>query len=152
MVVHESFVTRKPLEFTIIVLFIIFILLIPVFFLTKDDADQEEEETEFITQTYPEVNFIFSPESDLSESDKRYLFRLDYENRFVQWTGTLLACNDINGMFRVSVDHSGNGFGDVLFTTFKDCTNITKGSDITYRMKLIDWKVTTFIGKEGEIL
>jgi hypothetical protein len=154
MVVHESFVTRKPLEFTIIVLFIVFLLLLPVYFYTKQHkASEARQVVPVVTDTYGEVNYLFGPDSDLSDSDKKNLFKMNYENRFVQWIGTLLACDPLgNGMFRASVDHTGGGMGDVLFTTFKDCTGIPIGSTVTYKTMLIEWKIRSFIGKEGEIL
>jgi hypothetical protein len=151
MVIHESYVTRKPLEFTLIILVIVFIILIPIYFLTKQNAEAAPDSV-LITETYDEVHYRFTSESELSESDKKHLFTIDYEENFVQWSGTLLACDSLNGLYRVSVDHIGDGYGDVLFTTSQDCSNIGVGSFVTYRIKLIDWKVTTFIGSEGEIL
>ncbi|MBW2997650.1 hypothetical protein KY349_04895 [Candidatus Woesearchaeota archaeon] len=150
MVIHESYVTRKPLEFTLIILVIVFIILIPIYFLTKQKAESAPESV-LIAETYDEVHYRFTPESELSESDKKHLFSIDYEGNFVQWSGTLLACDSLNGLYRVSVDHISDGYGDVLFTTTQDCSNIGVGSSVTYRIKLIDWKVTTFIGSEGEI-
>ncbi|MBW2972208.1 hypothetical protein KY359_04195 [Candidatus Woesearchaeota archaeon] len=152
MVIHESFVTRKPLEFTLIVLVIVLVLLLPVYFLTKNGSANAAEQAVFIPQTYGEVEYFFSAESDLSESDKRHLFQLQYEGNFVQWTGLLLACEPMSGLFKVSIDHSGDGFGDVMFMTDKDCSGVPLGSTATYRTRLIDWKITTFIGKDGEVL
>jgi hypothetical protein len=114
--------------------------------------EREVEEVKLIAETYNEASYLFSLESDLSESDKKHLFTINYEGNFVQWTGDLLSCDNLNGIFRVSVDHIGDGFGDVLFTTFEDCTEIPLGSSITYKTKLIDWKTKSFIGKEGEII
>ena len=153
MVVHESFVTRKPLEFTIIVLFIVFLLLLPVYFYTKQYRARPQETAAMVTETYGEVNYLFGSDSDFSDSDKKNLFKRNYENRLVQWTGTLLDCSYIdNGMFKVSIDHTDSGMGDVLFTTFKNCTSILPGSSVTYKTVLIEWKIRSFIGKDGEIL
>jgi hypothetical protein len=105
-----------------------------------------------VSETYSEVGYFFSPESDLSESDKRQLFRMKYENNFVQWQGTLLACETMNGLFTVSVDQRGEGTSDVLFTTQDDCTKIPVGSQVLYKTRLIDWKIRSFIGKDGEII
>jgi hypothetical protein len=152
MVVHESFVTRKPLEFTIIVLFIVFLLLLPVYFYTKKQKEGAPAGAALITETYSEVNYIFGAESDMSENDKKNLFRRNYEGNIVQWSGTLLACDSMGLLFRVSIDETGDGMGDVLFTTAQDCTNIHLGSPVTYKTLLIEWKIRTFTGKEGEIL
>jgi hypothetical protein len=151
MVVHESFVTRKPLEFTIIVMVIVLILLLPVYVYTKNPGQETSKDETAITQSYGEVNYIFGPESDMSEADKKNLFKLSYENRFVQWEGVLLACDDMGGLFRVSIDHSGDGAGDVLFTTDTDCRSRTLGLPVSYRTRLIEWKIRTFIGKDGAI-
>jgi len=151
MVVHESFVTRKPLEFTLVVMVILLILLIPVYIYTKNNPDAEPD-AELIAETYDEVKYLFSRESDLTESDKRTLFKIKYEDNLVQWTGPIIACDRLNSMYRVSVDGSGDGFGDILFTTFDDCTQIQEGKDITFKMRLIDRKTTTFIGKDGVII
>ena len=151
MVVHESFVTRKPMEFTIIVLFAVFILLLPVYILTKPRSDVGDQNEDILAESYEEIQFRFSTESDLTESDKRQLFRLQYEGERVQWSGVLLACDDIGGWYRVSVDQTGNGFGDVLFTTFNNCSDVPLGSRVYYSTVLIDRKTKSFIGKEGEI-
>ena len=152
MVIHESYITRKPLEFMLIVLSIILIILLPIYFYTEKTKESRVEEKILVPQTYNEVKYLFSPESDLSESDKRHLFSLTYEGNYVQWVGPLLVCNDLDGVYRVSIDQSGDGFGDVLFTTYEDCTGIPEGVDVTYKIKLIDWKVNSFIGSEGEII
>ena len=151
MVIHESFVTRKPFKFTLIVLVIVLIILVPIYLYATQKEEIKVEE-ELIAETFEEVKYLFGPESDLSESDKRHLFELKYEGNFVEWEGALLACDAMTGFFRVSVDQTGDKFGDVLFTTQQNCTNIAAGSAISYRMKLIEWKVTTFTGSEGEIL
>ncbi len=152
MVVDDSFVTRKPIEFTLIVLVIIFILLLPVYFFTKNNNVQSGSEASLITESYDEVKFLFGSESDLSEKDKRDLFKISYENQMIQWTGTLLVCEPLDTIFRVSVDQDGDGNGDVIFTSFTDCTGVVTGSPITYRVKLIDWHTDKFVGKEGEVL
>ncbi|MBW2964956.1 hypothetical protein KY363_05865 [Candidatus Woesearchaeota archaeon] len=151
MVVHESFVTRKPFEFTIIVLLIIFILLVPVYFLTKRTPEPARSD-EVLTETYEEVDYLFGPQSDLTDSEKKTLFRINYEGHTVQWTGTLLSCSEMTPLYRVSVDHHGNGFGDVLFTTDQNCTSISPGTTVTYSITLIDLKIRTFTGKNGVIL
>jgi hypothetical protein len=151
MVVHESFVTRKPLEFMLIVLVIVLILLLPLYFYTKNRAEAAAPEGIIVAESYGEVAYIFGPDSDLSESDKKHLFRFNYENNIVQWSGTLVSCEEQGGLFRLSVDHDGDGFGNVLFRTFNNCTGIPPGSAVTYKMTLIDLKVRTFIGKDGEV-
>ncbi|MBU2561101.1 MAG: hypothetical protein KKD17_02305 [Nanoarchaeota archaeon] len=151
MVIHESFVTRKPLEFTLIVLVIVLVVLLPFYFITKKNAAPAEE-GQLIPETYSEVNYLLGPESDLSESDKKHLFALSYEGNFVQWSGSMLSCDSLGSMFRVSIDETGNNFGDVIFTTMSDCTDIPAGTTITFKTRLIDWKITTFVGKDGEII
>lgn len=151
MVVHESYVTRKPLEFTLIVLLIIFIILIPAYFLTKKSPEEIPKDY-LLTETYEEVAYLFSPDSDLTDSDKKTMFKVNYDDHFVQWTGMLLNCDVMTPLFRVSVDHTGNGFSDVLFTTYSDCTSIEPGTLITYKVRLIDLKMGTFTGKDGEII
>lgn len=152
MVVPESFVTRKPLEFTLLVLFMIFLLLLPVYYYTKNRQKTSVVPPELITESYQEAAFQFSPESDLSDIDKRHLFNLKYENNIVQWDGDMLACDSMTDLFRVRVDENGDDVGDVLFTTEHDCMDIPPGSHIYFRMKMVDWKVIRFIGSEGEIL
>jgi hypothetical protein len=152
MVIQEHYVTRKPLEFTIIVLFILFLLLLPVYFYSKHSRAQSKAGIILLEDTYGEVAYIFSPESDISEADKRHLFTLNYEGKFVQWSGTLMACDTLDGAYRVSVDENQDNYAEVLFLTYKDCTQIPSGSDITFKTKLIDWKTKTFTGSEGEIL
>lgn len=151
MVIHESFVTRKPMEFTLIVLFVILLLLIPVYLYTRNSSGKSDEQPEIITESYPEVAFLFSTESDLSDSDKKHLFKLKYEGSVVQWDGNMLSCDPLDGMYRVRVDETGDEVGDVLFTTEQDCTSIPPGAYISFRTKLIDWKVTRFIGSKGEV-
>jgi hypothetical protein len=152
MVVQESYITRKPLEFTLILLVIVLILLLPVYFYTKHTRASSVEEGELIAQTYKEVWYMFSSESDITDNDKRHLFRLNYEGNLVQWTGTLLSCDNLDGVYRISVDHSGDGTSDVLFTTYEDCIDMPVGSVITYKIELIDWKTTIFVGKDGEVI
>jgi hypothetical protein len=151
MVIHESYITRKPLEFVLIVLLIVLLLLLPIYFYTKDDTAESTRDT-LVAETYAEVRYVFGPESELSEKDKKILFKTSYENNVVQWKGILLACVDLGNAFRVSIDQTGDGYGDVLFISYKNCTNVTKGSEVNYRTKLIDLKVNTFTGKEGEVL
>jgi|GEM_PF-2600526 len=152
MVVQESFVTRKPLEFTLIVLFILFLLLLPVYFYTKQQASNKKQEV-LIAETFSEVNFLFSPDSDLSENDKRTLFRIKYEGRFVQWTGRLISCDTLdNGVYKATIDHTDDDVGDVLFTIDKDCNLLDIGSEITYKTRLIDLKSKLYIGKDGELV
>ncbi|MFH1064667.1 MAG: hypothetical protein V1729_06295 [Candidatus Woesearchaeota archaeon] len=152
MVVHESFITRRPLEFTLIVLFVLFIILLPVYFVTKQSAKDAKPKGILMTETYGETIYLFGQDSELSDNDKKIMFRLNYEGNMVQWTGSLLSCEDLEGLFKVSVDHRGNGFGDVLFTTLDDCTDILPGTTITYKTRLIDRLPNTFIGKEGKII
>jgi len=152
MVIHESFVTRKPLEFTFIVLSIIFVLLLPVYLYTRERAEDKTVTDVIIPETYSETNYFFSPDSDLSESDKRQLFKIKYEKKFVQWTGSLRACEPRSGLFTVSIDQRGEDNSDVLFTTQDDCTKIPIGSQVAYKTMLIDWKIRTFIGKDGAII
>lgn len=152
MVVHDSFITRKPLEFTLIVLFVLFLLLLPVYFVTKRSAGSTEPKGVLLTETYGEAIYLFDTESDLSENDKKILFRLNYEGNWVQWRGSLLTCDDMGGLFRVSIDHRGTGFNDVIFTTPVDCTAIPIGTTITYKTRLIDRLPKTFVGKEGELI
>ncbi len=152
MVVHESFVTRKPLEFTLIVLFVILLLLLPVYFLTKQRAATRQTGPSFIPETFAETNYQFDRDSDLSESDKRTLFKITYKDNAVQWTGILLSCQPADGMFRLSIDHVGTDLADAIFITVDDCTKIEIGSGITYKMTLVDWNVGTFIGNDGKIL
>ncbi len=151
MVIPESFVTRKPLEFTLIVLFVVLIFLMPVYYFTKHSVEDAPTEF-FIAETYDEVSYQFSPESDLTMSEKKMLFKTSYEGHFVQWSGTLLSCTEMTPWFRVSVDQSGDGFGDVLFTTPNNCTTIPAGQVITYKVRLIDLKIRTFTGKDGEVI
>ena len=151
MVVQESFVTRKPVEFTLIVLFIVLVLLAPLYIYMKWSPSDDDKEV-FITESFNEVMYMFSPESDLSPADKRIMFRLEYEGNIVQWSGTLLSCDRANGLSRLSVDHLGTGFADVIFTTRQDCPASAVGAPLTYRMTLVDWKTTTFIGKDGEVI
>lgn len=152
MVIHESFVTRKPLEFTLIVLFVIFLLLLPVYFYTRNYSRDAVEEAEFIPESYEEVAFLFSQDSDLSDSDKKNIFKFKYEDNMVQWGGILLSCELMTPLYRVSVDETGDGFGDVLFTTDYDCTHIPIGSRLEFNMTLIDRKTRMFIGLDGEII
>ena len=152
MVIHESFVTRKPVEFTLIVLLIIFILLLPVYFYTRNISKNVIEDSAFIPESYGEVAFFFSQDSDLSDSDKKNMFKFKYEGNIVQWDGTFLSCELMTPIYKVSVDENGDGFGDVLFTTDDDCMDIPKGSQLLFKIKLIDRKTRTFIGSEGEII
>ncbi|MBN1545019.1 hypothetical protein JW898_06180 [Candidatus Woesearchaeota archaeon] len=152
MVVHESFVTRKPLEFTLIVLVIVLVVLLPFYFITKNNNAAQVEQGQLIPETYSEVNYLFGPDSDLSESDKKHLFQLNYMGNFVQWSGSMLSCDGMGSMFRVSIDETGDGFGDVIFTTINDCTGVPAGATMTFKTRLVDWKITTFIGKDGEII
>jgi hypothetical protein len=150
MVIQESFVTRKPLEFTLIVLLIVLLILLPVYFITKEQKTAPQEV--LVAETYDEVNYWFNIESELSDSDKRHLFQLNYENNFIQWTGDIVACDRLAPLYRVSVDHSGDGRADVIFTTDNDCKGIPLGKRIVYQTRLIDLKVFIFIGKDGEIV
>jgi hypothetical protein len=152
MVIRESFVTRKPLEFTLLVLFLIFLILLPVYFYTKNRAENAVVQPEMLSESYQEVASLFSPESDLSDSDKRHLFNFKYENSVVQWDGDILGCDAMTDMYRVRVDETGDDVGEVLFTTVDDCMTIPSGSHISFKMKIVDWTVTRFIGADGEIL
>jgi hypothetical protein len=80
------------------------------------------------------------------------MFRIKYENNFVQWTGSLRACKPLAGLSTLSIDERGEESSDVLFTTRDDCTMIPVGSQVTYKTRLVDWKIMSFIGKDGEIL
>ncbi|MBW2967981.1 hypothetical protein KY362_05840 [Candidatus Woesearchaeota archaeon] len=151
MVIHESYITRKPLEFTLLVLFIILVILLPVY-VYMEFFYTAKEKGSVLTETFNEVAYRFSPESDLSPADKRVMFRLEYEGNTVQWKGQLLSCTKMNDMYRVNVDHLGTGFADVVFTTLDDCSMIEPGQTIEYRMELVDWQTTTFIGKDGELI
>jgi hypothetical protein len=152
MEVHEHYVTRKPLEFTLIFLSIIFLLLIPVYFYTKYIHDSNIKAYTLISESYSEVEYYFSQESDLSADDKKHLFSYKYEGNYVQWQGTLMNCENVGGLYRVRISVESSTFADVIFTVSKDCTNIPQGSIITYKMKLIDWQTPAFIGSDGEIL
>lgn len=151
MVLNESFVTRKPLEFTLMVLFVIFLLLLPVYFYTKHTKQTAKPET-LIAESYNEVDYKFNPESELSENDKRQLFKIEYEGNFVEWRGALMNCEQLTGAFKVGIDHRGTGFADVLFTTQQDCSKIPVGEAINYKIRLVDRKSRTFIGTDGEII
>lgn len=152
MVVHEHYVTRKPLEFTLIFLFIIFLLLIPVYFYTKHLKESRTQTKVLIAESYSEVHYLFSQESDLSADDKKHLFSYKYVGNYVQWQGALMNCENVGGLYRVRVAEEGSTFADVIFTVSKDCTNIPQGIIITYKMKLVDWQVKSFIGSDGEII
>jgi hypothetical protein len=153
MVFHDSFVTRKPLEFTIIVLFAVFILLLPVYFYTGYRTKITATKERMIYETYAEVKYTFGPDSDIPDSEKRKLFKISYEGNTVQWTGTLMSCETMGSMYRVRVDTDQNDeFSEVIFTTFNNCTGIPAESTINYRMNLVDWKTNIFIGNKGEIL
>jgi len=152
MEVHESYVTRKPLEFTLICLFIILIILIPVYFYTKYLKESRTQTQVLIPESYSEVEYLFSQDSELSADDKKHLFAYKYVGNYVQWQGTLMNCENIGGPYRVRVADEGASFADVVFTVSKDCTIIPQGSPITYKMKLVDWQVRSFIGSDGEIV
>lgn len=148
---EESFVTRKPLEFTLIVLFIILLLLTPVHFYLKYKNSQTTEESKFLTETYSEVDYWFGADSDLTEDDKRILFNINYKGNVVQWTGRLVECTPQEERFIVSMAHKSLDFSDVIFTTEDDCTDLPLGKDVNYKMKLLEWKINAFIGEEGEL-
>ncbi|MFC1741717.1 hypothetical protein ACFL3V_04240 [Nanoarchaeota archaeon] len=152
MVIHESYITRKPLEFTLIVLTIVLVLLLPVYLFTKHNLKGDLLQEDIIAESFEEANFMFGPESELSEKDKKHLFVMKYEGNFVQWSGKLSTCDSLGAMFRVGVDHTGNGFSDVLFTTFDDCRVGAEGGMVTYKMRVVDWKVNRFIGKDGRLV
>ena len=153
MVIYDSYVTRKPLEFTLIALTILLILLLPVYIYTSRSLKRSPPpDDEILTVSFNEANFFFSSESDLSEQDKKHLFVMGYEGRKVQWKGVLQTCDSLGTLFRMGIDHTGNGFNDVLLTTDDDCMTIPEGDTVTYRMRILDWKVNKFIGTEGEII
>lgn len=149
---EESYVTRKPMSFTLIVLVIILLVLTPVYFYMTYMLSDKEPTGELVTETYNEVNYWFSTESDLTEKDKKTLFRINYEGNDVQWQGLLIECTPIDGVFRVGVTHKSSEFPDVLFMTEDDCTTLVLGRSITYRITLVEWKVNSYIGKDGRIL
>ncbi|NQU79269.1 hypothetical protein HQ545_05895 [Candidatus Woesearchaeota archaeon] len=149
MVIHDSYVTRKPLQFTLIVLTIVLVILLPIYIYSF--YAREEPNPDMITQSYNEVNFYFSPESELSLSDKRHMFSIFYEGGIVQWRGNMISCIVLDNMYRVGVDHQGNGQEDVVFTTFDDCNEIPEGYKIIYHAELIDRINDKFIGRNGEI-
>jgi len=152
MVIHESFMTRKPLEFTLIALFMILLLLLPVYFYTKKVTFDREPDGKMITETYNEVWFFFSPDSYLSANDKKIMFRINYDENWVQWRGNLLTCEDRGNSFRVSIDHRGIGLSDVVFTTVDSCEDIPIGASINYKVMLVNRLSYTFTGKDGEII
>jgi len=152
MVIYDSFVIRKPLEYTLIVMVIVLIILLPIYLYSKQQGDQKGKKVIFITESFGEFNYQFGPESELSNNDKKLMFKLYYEGNIVQWNGKLLSCTQVNDLYHVSVDHTENGRGDVIFMSRDDCKKNQIGEFLTYKMKLIDRKVQSFIGKDGEII
>lgn len=149
---EESYVTRKPMSFTLIVLVIILIILTPVYFYMKYLGSREKVTGQFLAESYSEVDYWFNTESDLTENDKKTLFRINYEGNTVQWRGTLVECTPVDGIFKVGASHKSAEFPDALFMTEDDCTGYSLGSTMTYRMRLIEWKVNSFIGDQGSII
>lgn len=150
--INDSYIQRKPLEFTLIVLVIILLTLTPVYVYLKFFA-KEKEEVKLITESFEEVNFNFVAESEISEADKKINFRINYKNNVVQWRGIFLKCEEIGRSFyQVNVQHKDSSVPDVIFTTSENCLNKFPTSTITYKMTLVDWRDPTFIGKDGEIL
>lgn len=152
MVVHESFVTRKPLEFLLIVLVIIFLILGVFYLYTKNRVQDDSDEPRLLMETFNEVIYLFSPESDLSAEDKRLMFKLNYDGNIVQWYGRLLVCEQLEGRSRMTIDQDDDGQHEVVFTSYDPCSSVTPEEFVTYKMTLVDLKTTTFVGKDGVII
>ncbi|MFC1723197.1 hypothetical protein ACFL0V_03585 [Nanoarchaeota archaeon] len=151
MVIHEHFVTRRPLLFLIIVMTVLVLLYAPARILVQSYADRMRE-AHVLEESYEEVWKWFNSDSPLNIEEKQELYWIKYNGNVVEWQGMVLGCKDLGNIRSVKIDHRGTSYADVVFSTLTTCDEWPIDKTIRYRMEIIDWRVNVFVGKEGSLM
>ncbi|HII72580.1 TPA: hypothetical protein HA265_07525 [Candidatus Woesearchaeota archaeon] len=152
MVVHESFVTRRPIAFLVIMLGILVMIYLPVKYVIMP-LSMGEEMPVTVNDTYQDTWRQFDQESLLTAEEKMILYETRYRGAVIEWQGRMMGCKDLDGVYSVMIkERNTTDYPDVVFSTLENCTARQTDLMIRYRMQIIDLNADVFVGKNGMII